>query len=107
MAFRFDRQNQKQKQKQNSRNPNSNPNPNPSLSSDPGNASGRDHGVGGRAEVKGSLSFVIHQHRAALSGGDGSRGGEGGGSGLVLVVPNSLSVRLEPDGEGGGHVSVR
>ena len=52
---------------------------------------------------------MIHQHRAALSGGDESRGDEEGsaGSGLGLVVPNSLSVRLEPDGEGGCQVSVR
>ncbi|CAN0154421.1 unnamed protein product [Scytosiphon promiscuus] len=47
----------------------------------------------------GSLSFVLHQHRPALSGGEESRGS--------AVVPNSLSVRLEPDGEGGGQVSVR
>lgn len=59
----------------------------------------------GRAGVTGSLSFVVHQNRAALSGGEGTRG-DGGGSAAVLAVPNSLSVRLEPDGEGGGQVSV-
>lgn len=98
MAFRFDRPRHTR-----------NPNPNPSLSSDSGIASGQGQGRGGRVGAAGSLSFVIHQHRAALSGGDESRGDEEGsaGSGLGLVVPNSLSVRLEPDGEGGCQVSVR
>ncbi|CAM9832246.1 unnamed protein product [Ectocarpus sp. 12 AP-2014] len=51
-----------------------------------------------------SLSFVVHQHRAALSGSEES--GEEG-IGRSAMVPNSLSVRLEPDGEGGGQVSIR
>lgn len=98
MAFRFDRPKLSRT-----------PNPNPSLSSDPANASGQGQDVWGRDGVTGSLSFVIHQHRAALSGGEDGRGQgeESAGLGLGLVVPNSLSVRLEPDGEGGGQVSVR
>lgn len=55
--------------------------------------------VGGQAGGTGRLSFVVHQHRAALSGGDESFAGG--------AVPNSLSVQLEPDGEGGGQVSIR
>lgn len=67
------------------------------------------------ARSTGSLSFVVHQHRAALGGGGGG-GDEGGGgevesaeaeAGAEAEVPNSLSVRLEPDGEGGGLVSIR
>lgn len=57
-------------------------------------------GTGGQAGGStGSLSFVVHQHRSALSGGEESCAGG--------FVPNSLSVRLEPDGEGGGQVSIR
>lgn len=51
----------------------------------------------------GSISLVVHNHRAALGKAEGG-GGEGGESG---TVPNSLSVVLEPDGEGGGQVLVR
>eukprot|EP00903_Cladosiphon_okamuranus_P017746 g16336.t1 len=73
----------------------------------PGQGQGQGQGVGGRADAAGSLSFVIHQHRAALSGGEDGRGVPGESGGLGVVVPNSLSVRLEPDGEGGGQVAVR
>lgn len=63
----------------------------------PDNAPRQDSG--GQPGGTGSLSFVVHQHRSALSGGEETYGGG--------FVPNSLSVRLEPDGEGGGQVSIR
>lgn len=89
MAFRFDRPKRGR---------------NPRLGADPANASGHEQEVGGPGGVTGSLSFVIHQHRAALSVGEEGRREA---AGLGLMMPNSLAVRLEPDGEGGGHVSVR
>lgn len=54
--------------------------------------------------ASGSVSFVVHNHRASLAAG-----GEGGGGrwGESAAVPNSLSVRLEPDGQGGGRVLLR
>lgn len=64
----------------------------------PGNAAPRQD-IGGQAGATGSLSFLVHQHRSALSGDEENCVGG--------VVPNSLSVRLEPDGEGGGQVSIR
>lgn len=56
---------------------------------------------GGGAE--GSVSFVLHNHRSALSGEwtGGSRGG------AVSAVPNSLSVRLRVDSDGGVEISLR
>lgn len=65
---------------------------------------------------KTSISFVIHNHRPALAGGGDINGdSEGGGDGVggggswgeSGAVPNSLSVHLQPDGEGGGVVSIR
>eukprot|EP00752_Nemacystus_decipiens_P015142 g13489.t1 len=79
------------------------------VSPDPATVSGQEQGVGRRAGATGSLRFVIHQYRAALSGsgGDESRREGGASAGLIGFVPNSLSVWLEPDGEGGGQVSIR
>eukprot|EP00904_Undaria_pinnatifida_P009331 jgi/Undpi1/5528/HiC_scaffold_2.g00805.m2 len=54
----------------------------------------------------GSVSLVIHNHRPSLAAG-GERGGEDGRGGEAAAVPNSLSVRLEPDGDGGGQVELR
>lgn len=55
---------------------------------------------GGEKDYTGSLSFVVHNHRASLESGNGAAGSDG-------EVQNSLSVRIEPDGRGGGQVSVR
>ncbi|CAM9312401.1 unnamed protein product, partial [Hapterophycus canaliculatus] len=72
----------------------------PTSTPDDGKSSAVDEALGAQAsQTTGSLSFVVHQHRSALSGGDENRGS--------AEVPNSLSVRLEPDGEGGGQVSIR
>lgn len=54
-------------------------------------------------ETAGSISFVVHNHRRALGGCE-----EGaGGTAESATVPNSLTVRVQPDGKGGGQVSVR
>lgn len=54
-------------------------------------------------DATGSVSFVMHNHRAALGGDDDGAGREE----AAAMMPNSLCVRLEPDGEGGGQISVR
>lgn len=54
----------------------------------------RDGGGGGR------IGFVVHNHRAALSGDEGD-------GGPATSVSNGLSVCLHLDGAGGGEVSLR
>lgn len=53
----------------------------------------------------GRISFVVHHHRAALSGDGGGHKAEGRSS--LAIVPNSLSVCLDLNGTGGGEVSLR
>lgn len=76
----------------------------PSPDAIPGSAPQETVGAQVAGPAGPSLSFVVHQHRAALSGSEDT--GEEG-IGRSAMVPNSLSVRLEPDGEGGGQVSIR
>ncbi|CAB1118482.1 unnamed protein product [Ectocarpus sp. CCAP 1310/34] len=76
----------------------------PSPDAIPGSAPQETCGAQVAGPAGPSLSFVVHQHRAALSGSEESAEE---GIGISAMVPNSLSVRLEPDGEGGGQVSIR
>lgn len=58
--------------------------------------------------VSGSVSFVMHNHRAALGGAsEGGVGEAGEARDAAGAVRNSVSVRLEPNGRGGGKVSIR